>query len=72
MPPLAVGSILSRAFAGDNISFLRNDWPAGRDWTAADFSGMGRKVVVNGRRILERGAMKGVELIVLGGSSVTR
>jgi hypothetical protein len=39
---------------------------------AAEFSGMRRKVVVDGRRILERGAMKAVELIVLGGSSETR
>jgi len=71
MPPLEAGSILSRAFAEDNISFVRNDWPAGRDLTAADLSTMRRKVV-DGRRILERGAMKAVEVIVLGGSSETR
>jgi len=32
-----------------------------------DFAGMSRKVVVGGRRILRREAMKGFELIVLGG-----
>jgi len=72
MPPLEAGSILSRAFAEDNISFVRNDWPLWRDRTAADLSGMNEKVVVDGRRILEREAMKGVDPIVLGGWSDTR
>jgi hypothetical protein len=67
MPPLEPGSNLSRAFAEDNISFVRKDWPRWRDWTAAHFSVVRRKVVVDDRRILEREAMKGVELIVLGG-----
>jgi len=46
---------------------VHNDWPQWRDWTAADFSGMRGKVVVDGRRILRREAMDGVELVVLGG-----
>ncbi len=55
-----------------DVCVVRKDSPQWRDWTAADLSGMRRKVVVDGRRIPERGAMKGVELIVLGGSSETR
>jgi len=46
---------------------VHNDWPQWRDLTAADFAGMRRKVVVDGRRILRREGMQGVELIVLGG-----
>ena len=50
-----------------SICVVHNDGPAGRELTAADFSGMRRKVVVDGRRILRREAMDGVELVVLGG-----
>ncbi len=46
---------------------MHNDGPEWRDLTAADFSGMRGKVVVDGRRILRRQAMKGVRLEVLGG-----
>jgi len=49
------------------VRVVRNDWPQWRELTAANYSGMRRKVVVDGRRILERGAMKGVERVVLGG-----
>ena len=67
MPPLEAGSILSRAFAEDNISFVRNDWPRWQDWTAANLSMTCRKVVVDGRRILQREAMKGVEFVYWAG-----
>lgn len=50
-----------------DVFVVHNERPRWRDLTAADFSGMSRKVVVDGRRILRRGAMKGFELIVLGG-----
>jgi len=49
------------------VCIVHNDWPQWRDLTAADFAGMRRKVVVDGRRILRREGMQGVELIVLGG-----
>ncbi len=67
MPPLEAGSVLSRAFAGDNISFVRNDWPQGRDLRVADFLRIHRKDVVDLRRLQGREAMEGVELVVLGG-----
>ena len=49
-----------------SICVVRNDWPPWRDRTAADFSGMRRKVV-DGRRNLNRKALEGVELLALGG-----
>ena len=49
-----------------SICLVRNDWPQWRDRTAADFSGMRRKVV-DGRRNLNRKALEGVELLALGG-----
>ena len=55
------------ALARADVCIVHNDWPQWRDLTAADFAGMRRKVVVDGRRILRREAMEGVELIVLGG-----
>ena len=49
------------------MRIVHNDGPQWRELTAADFSVMRRKVVVDGRRILRQSAMKGVELVVLGG-----
>jgi len=45
---------------------VHNDWLQWRDLTAADFSGIHRNVVVDGRRILDRERMAGVALVVLG------
>jgi len=58
---------LPGALAHADVWFVHNDWAQWRELTAADFAGMRRKVVVDGRRILERAALKGVELYVLGG-----
>ncbi len=46
---------------------VHNDWPQWRKLTAAEFAGMRRKVVVDGRRILRGEAMQGIQLSVLGG-----
>ena len=58
---------LKSALAHAEVWFVHNDWPQWRDLTAADFVGMRRKVVIDGRRIMNRAAMAGVELIMLGG-----
>jgi len=58
---------VSSALAHADVWFVHNDWPQWRELTAADLAGMRRKVVVDGRRVLRREPMKGVELIVLGG-----
>ncbi|MEK6987930.1 MAG: hypothetical protein AABX97_07535 [Candidatus Thermoplasmatota archaeon] len=50
-----------------DVWFVHNDWPRWCDLTAADLAGTRRKVVVDGRRILKREAIVGVELFVLGG-----
>jgi len=60
VPPLEVGFFLSRAFAEGNLSFVLNDGPESRDLAAADFAGMRRKVVVDGRRIRRHEAMQGI------------
>jgi len=49
------------------VSLRPTGGPAWRDPTAAYFAGMRRNVVVDGRRILRREAMKGVELHIVGG-----
>ena len=56
------------AFADDDACGARSlaEW---REPRAADLSGMRRNVVVDGRRILDRGAIKAVESIVLGGEA---
>ena len=46
---------------------MHNDWPEWREPRAKDFSRMRRNVVIDGRRILNRKAIKGVELLGLGG-----
>ncbi len=60
---------LKSALAHADVCIVHNDWPRWRDLTAADFAGMRRSVVVDGRRISQRGALQGVELHVLGGYS---
>ncbi len=56
-----------QALALVTIRAVYNDSPRWRDLASADFLGMHGKVVVDGRRILRREAMDGVELVVLGG-----
>jgi len=53
-------------FADADVWFVRNDGPHWQVLTAGDRAGMRRKVV-DGRRILRREEMEGVELLVLGG-----
>ncbi len=67
VPEVEVAKDVSSVLAHADVCIVHNDWPAWRRLTAADFSGMRRKVVVDGRRILRREAMAGVELSVLGG-----
>ncbi|MBI4415858.1 MAG: UDP-glucose/GDP-mannose dehydrogenase family protein, partial [Euryarchaeota archaeon] len=67
VPEVEIAEDVKGALSGADVCIVHNDWPAVRDLTAADFSGMGRKVVIDGRRILGRSAMKGVEFHVLGG-----
>ena len=55
-----ISGVLS-AFAHAEMWVVHNDGPRWREWIAADSFRMRRKVVVDGRRILQRGAMKGVE-----------
>ncbi len=67
VPKVEIAKDLSSALAHADICIVHNDWPQWRDLTAEDFAGMRRKVVVDGRRIVRPEAMKGVELVVLGG-----
>ncbi len=71
-PPLGRAGSLGRDFAQADLRVVHNDDPEWRALIAADFSGMCRKVVVDGRRILERGAMKAVELIVIMAETIAR
>ena len=66
-PKVQIPLDLKSALAQADLCIVQNDWPEWRDLTAADFVGMRRKVVVDGRRIMNRAAMAGVELIMLGG-----
>jgi UDPglucose 6-dehydrogenase len=67
LPRVEIARDVKSALAQTDVCIVHNDWPQWRDLNAADFSGMRRKVVVDGRRILRREAMQGVELVVLGG-----
>ncbi len=60
------GNIRSAVLHAD-ACIVHNDWPQWRELTAADFQGMRRKIVIDGRRILNRRGFEGVRLIVLGG-----
>ena len=64
---MEIAKDLRSALAHADVWFVHNDGPEERGLATADFSGMRRKVVVDGRRILFREAMAGVELFVLGG-----
>ena len=61
-PEAEVAKDLESALAQTVVWFVHNDSPEWCDLTAADFSRMRRKVVVDGRRIQGREAMEGVEL----------
>jgi len=67
VPDVEIAPDVTSALAHADVCIVHNDWPQWRTLKAADFSGMRRKVVVDGRRILEREAMKGIDLVVLGG-----
>ncbi len=67
VPAVETAPDVKSALARADVCIVHNDWPQWRALKAADFSGMNRKVVVDGRRILNRSAMKGVTLFVLGG-----
>ncbi len=67
VPAAEVAPTLEKALAQADVCIVHNDWPQWRGLKAADFLTMRRKVVIDGRRILRREAMKGIELTVLGG-----
>jgi UDPglucose 6-dehydrogenase len=67
VPKADVAPDLERALANADACIVHNDWPQWRALTSADFAGMRRRLVIDGRRILNRKAMDGVELHVLGG-----
>ncbi len=47
---LALANVLAHA----DVWIVHNDWPQWRDLAAADFAEMRPKIVVDGRRILDR------------------
>ncbi len=67
VPDVEIAPDAASALAQADVCIVHNDWPAWRRLKAKDFAGMRRKVVIDGRRILDRKAMQGVELRVLGG-----
>ena len=67
VPGVEIAPTVASALAHADVCIVHNDWPEWRALKAKDFIGMRRKVVVDGRRILNRKALAGVELRVLGG-----
>ncbi len=67
VPRVELAHDLSSALKGADVCIVHNDWPQWRELVGADFQGMRRKIVIDGRRILNRKALDGVRLIVLGG-----
>ncbi len=67
LPDVDVAPDVASAFAGVDACIVRNDWAEWRQLAAKDFAPMRRKIVIGGRRILRREAMKGVGLVMLGG-----
>ncbi len=67
VPEAEIAPDATSALAHADVCIVHNDWPQWRALTAADFSGMRRKVVVDGRRILRREELDGIQLLVLGG-----
>jgi UDPglucose 6-dehydrogenase len=67
VPRVGIARDAKSALADADVCIVHNDWPQWRELTAQDFAGMRRKVVVDGRRILNLAALSGVEVVVLGG-----
>ncbi len=67
VPHAEVAPDVANALTNADVCIVHNDWPQWRKLRAKDFVGMRRKLVIDGRRILDRKAVKGVELHVLGG-----
>jgi len=66
-PSASMAKELRSALARADAWITHDDWPPWRPLTVENFLGRRRNVVVDGRGILRREAMKGVELLVLGG-----
>jgi len=67
VPKVEIARDLTSALAHADVCIVHNDWPQWQELRAADFAGMKRMVVIDGRRILRQEAMAGAELLVLGG-----
>ena len=67
VPGVEIAPTVASALAHADVCIVHYVWPEWRALKAKDFIGMRRKVVVDGRRILNRKALAGVELRVLGG-----
>ncbi len=67
VPRVEIAHDTPSALEGADLCIVHNDWPQWRELKGADFQGMRRKIVIDGRRILNRQALNGVRLIVLGG-----
>ena len=67
VPDVEIAPSVKSALADADVCIVHNDWPQWRALKAKDFRGMRQKVVVDGRRILRREALRGIALVVLGG-----
>ncbi len=67
MPKAEIAKDLTSALAHGDVCIVHNDWSQWGNLNAADFAGMRRKVVIEGRRILSREALEGIDLVMLGG-----
>ena len=67
VPQVEIARDVKSALRQADVCIVHNDWPEWRRLTSKDFAGMRQKVVVDGRRILNRKALRGVQLAVLGG-----
>jgi UDPglucose 6-dehydrogenase len=69
VPKVEIAADVRAAVAGADVCIVHNDWPQWRELTSEDFEGMRRKIVIDGRRILDPRRLDGVRLTVLGGRS---
>ena len=67
VPAMEIARDLGSALAHADVCIVHNDWPQWKKLRAKDFVGMRRRVVIDGRRILNRAALECNELRVLGG-----
>jgi UDPglucose 6-dehydrogenase len=67
VPKVEIAKDLASALAHADVCIVHNDWPQWRDLTAADFAKTNWRAVIDGRRILDRQALTGIRLVVLGG-----